>query len=348
MLGVLRQLDDAELVAASDSVCTGLQLVNFLQDVPRDLELGRVYLPAEDRAPVRRSRARPAERRAARAAAFEADARGDAAARGRRSARRGSAAGSAARSALFARGGLAALDALEERELGRLHAAPEALARAARTRGRASSRSSENDEPRSTRRMPRSQRVTRARAKNFAYGIMLLPREKRRAIAAIYAFAREVDDVADGELAGRARSARRLEELRAALEASRAVRRDARRARRRAQAISDIPREALAALVDGGLQDTRAAALRDVRRAARLLRAASPARSASRASPSTAPTTPSARETLGIALQLINIMRDVREDWELGRVYLPQDELARFGVAEDDIANGRMTPAGGR
>ena len=49
VLGVLRRLDDAELVAASDSVCTGLQLVNFLQDVPRDLELRRVYLPAEDR-----------------------------------------------------------------------------------------------------------------------------------------------------------------------------------------------------------------------------------------------------------------------------------------------------------
>src|SRR5262249_56854049 len=50
VLGVLRRLDEPELVAASDSVCTGLQLVNFLQDVPRDLELGRVYLPAEDRA----------------------------------------------------------------------------------------------------------------------------------------------------------------------------------------------------------------------------------------------------------------------------------------------------------
>ena len=49
VLGVLRRLDDPEIVAASDSVCTGLQLVNFLQDVPRDLELGRVYLPAEDR-----------------------------------------------------------------------------------------------------------------------------------------------------------------------------------------------------------------------------------------------------------------------------------------------------------
>ena len=49
VLGVVRRLDDSALVAASDSVCTGLQLVNFLQDVPRDLELGRVYLPAEDR-----------------------------------------------------------------------------------------------------------------------------------------------------------------------------------------------------------------------------------------------------------------------------------------------------------
>ena len=49
VLGVLRELDDDELVAASDDVCTGLQLVNFLQDVPRDLELGRTYLPAEDR-----------------------------------------------------------------------------------------------------------------------------------------------------------------------------------------------------------------------------------------------------------------------------------------------------------
>jgi squalene synthase HpnC len=49
VLGILRKADDPALVNASDDVCTGLQLVNFLQDVPRDLELGRVYLPAEDR-----------------------------------------------------------------------------------------------------------------------------------------------------------------------------------------------------------------------------------------------------------------------------------------------------------
>src|SRR6185295_11607715 len=63
VLGVLRRLDDAEAVELSDDVCTGLQLVNFLQDVPRDVALGRVYLPA-----VRCHLARAAERAAARTA----------------------------------------------------------------------------------------------------------------------------------------------------------------------------------------------------------------------------------------------------------------------------------------
>jgi squalene synthase HpnC len=49
VLGVLRRLDDGEAVALSDDVCTGLQLINFVQDVPRDLALRRIYLPADDR-----------------------------------------------------------------------------------------------------------------------------------------------------------------------------------------------------------------------------------------------------------------------------------------------------------
>jgi squalene synthase HpnC len=48
VLGIYGRADDPELVAMSDSVCTGLQLVNFVQDPPRDLSLGRVYLPQED------------------------------------------------------------------------------------------------------------------------------------------------------------------------------------------------------------------------------------------------------------------------------------------------------------
>jgi squalene synthase HpnC len=48
VLGVYGRASDPELVALSDSICTGLQLVNFIQDPPRDLALGRVYLPQED------------------------------------------------------------------------------------------------------------------------------------------------------------------------------------------------------------------------------------------------------------------------------------------------------------
>lgn len=46
---------------------------------------------------------------------------------------------------------------------------------------------------------------------------------------------------------------------------------------------------------------------------------------------------------LGLALQLTNILRDVAEDWERGRVYLPQDELAAFGLSEEVIAGGKVT-----
>ena len=47
---------------------------------------------------------------------------------------------------------------------------------------------------------------------------------------------------------------------------------------------------------------------------------------------------------LGLALQMTNILRDVAEDWERGRIYLPQDEMALFGLPEGAIADGRVTP----
>ena len=45
---------------------------------------------------------------------------------------------------------------------------------------------------------------------------------------------------------------------------------------------------------------------------------------------------------LGVALQLTNILRDIREDWHAGRVYLPQEELAAYGLSEEDLAAGRV------
>ena len=180
------------------------------------------------------------------------------------------------------------------------------------------------------------QRVTRERAKNFAYGIMVLPREKRRAIAAIYAFAREVDDVADGDLPV-AEKRMRLEALRASLDAEPAGAMSI--ALHDARARYGIPRDALSALVDGGLQDleqTRYATFDDLRGyCEKVAGAVGVACIAVYGSDDV-----ERAMTLGIALQLINIMRDVEEDAELGRVYLPQDELEQFGVTE----LGRVTP----
>jgi squalene synthase HpnC len=112
VLGVVGRAGDLQLVAWSDDVCTALQLVNFLQDVPRDLALGRVYLPAEERRrfgvtqldrpsePLRRLLELEAERARALLASGERlrEAIGG---------RTGRAIG------LFARGGLAAIEALE-------------------------------------------------------------------------------------------------------------------------------------------------------------------------------------------------------------------------------------------
>ncbi len=186
------------------------------------------------------------------------------------------------------------------------------------------------------------ERVTRERARNFAYGIMVLPKAKRRAIAAIYAFAREVDDIADGDAApGEKRL--RLEELHRRLdeppddEAMWVALGDAR-------ARFSISAQALHDLVDGGLIDLDRSRydtfgeLRDY--CAHVAGAVGIACIGVYGSDQ-----PQRAESLGIALQLINIIRDVREDWRLGRVYLPQDELASYGVSEDDIAAGRLTPA---
>jgi squalene synthase HpnC len=113
VLGLLRRADDGELVRASDDVCTGLQLVNFLQDVPRDLALGRVYLPAEDRRRYDVTVLDAPNEPLTRLLRFEADrARGLLEAGGLLRTRIGGRVGRAV--GLFARGGLAALDALED------------------------------------------------------------------------------------------------------------------------------------------------------------------------------------------------------------------------------------------
>ena len=173
-------------------------------------------------------------------------------------------------------------------------------------------------------------RITRREAKNFAYGIMVLPRAKRQAIAAIYAFARTVDDVADGELPPEEKRAR-LEELRTALGEDPAdpvfvALRDARER-------FGIPREPLEALIDGGLQDLEQSTYGDFAELRGYCEKVAGAVGLACVPIYGSDDTEHAM-TLGIALQLINIIRDVDEDRRLGRVYLPQDELTAFGVEE--------------
>lgn len=187
------------------------------------------------------------------------------------------------------------------------------------------------------------EQLTRERARNFAWGIRLLPKAKRRAMAAIYAFAREVDDIADDPALPEAERRARLEALRESLDgdpgdsAMLVALADAR-------ARYPISGDALNALIDGGLQDTeqvRYDDFDDLRAyCSRVAGAVGVACMAVYGADQ-----PQRAEALGIALQLINIMRDVDEDWSLGRVYIPQDELASFGVSEGDIAAGRCTPA---
>jgi phytoene synthase len=173
-------------------------------------------------------------------------------------------------------------------------------------------------------------RITRREAKNFAYGIMVLPRAKRQAIAAIYAFARRVDDVADGGLPPEQRRAE-LEELRAALDAEPTD--PVFVALRDARDRFGIPREPLAALVDGGLQDIERATYADFTELRGYCEKVAGAVGLACVPVYGSDDTEHA-QTLGIALQLINIIRDVDEDRRLGRVYLPQDEIGAFGVEE--------------
>jgi squalene synthase HpnC len=112
VLGLLWLDREPQLVAASDDVCTGLQLVNFLQDVPRDLALGRIYLPAEDRRSFDVDRLDRPSPELTELLRFEAERARALLAGGRiLQDRIGGRVGRAV--GLFARGGLAALAALE-------------------------------------------------------------------------------------------------------------------------------------------------------------------------------------------------------------------------------------------
>jgi phytoene synthase len=199
------------------------------------------------------------------------------------------------------------------------------------------------------------ERIVGTEARNFSYGIRLLPKPKRQALSAVYAFARRVDDIGDGDLSP--------DDKTAALD----------EARKQVAAPGDHPGDpvmvaladsaarypidlgAFGELIDGCEMDQRGTVYQTWDDLAVYCRCV--AGSIGRLSlgvfnpPSlhTDPDVPNAlANTLGLALQLTNILRDVREDLTTGRIYLPREDLEAHGVELTLNADGNLDPQNGR
>ena len=190
-------------------------------------------------------------------------------------------------------------------------------------------------------------RVTRREARNFYFAFLTLPAKQRRAIYVAYTFCRHCDDSVDAE-GTHAEKLRRIEDLRSRLTQAYAGNAD--------QPLFiglcdvaetySIPEQYYQEVLNGVESDlvkTRYADFEELR--AYCYQVASVVglicihifgyRGGEEAHRGAI--------DLGLAMQLTNICRDVREDWEFGRVYLPQDELQRFGVTEADLGNRAVT-----
>jgi phytoene synthase len=187
--------------------------------------------------------------------------------------------------------------------------------------------------------------IVRACARNFSYAIGLLPADKRRGMSAIYALARRIDDIGDGGLPA-AKKVSMLDEARASLPGRHAP--DPHDpvlvALADASERFNLPLDAFDDLIDGVRSDVRAIVSYETpeelvhycRQVAgsigRLAAAVFGSHNEAAAN--------NLADDLGVALQLTNILRDVLEDREHGRVYLPGTELDRFGCPPDPLAAG--------
>jgi 15-cis-phytoene synthase len=188
----------------------------------------------------------------------------------------------------------------------------------------------------------RCEAITRRRAGNFYYGIRLLPRDKRRGICAVYAFARRVDDIGDGELEPARKLALLSDEERALSRLGGNVPADpVMTALADASERFELPLGALRDLIAGVRMDVGGASyerFEDLvlycRRVAgaigRLCLAIFGTRGGARGAGAVRADV--LADDLGVALQLTNILRDVREDAMRARVYVPSEDLARFGM----------------
>jgi squalene synthase HpnC/squalene synthase HpnD len=377
---------DAERQRLSDATCTALQLANFWQDVSRDLEKGRIYIPLEALASHGLTEDDIVQRR------FDAryvSLMKELVARTRQLFAEGMPLAQRVDPELrvdiemFSRGGLAVLDAIEAIGYNTLERRPsiskgkhlQLLARALFLRAFAPATSPSSPAPVAPRGLAiveggcispghaptlsnfgdgvarsyvECRRVARAAASNFYYAFFMLPEAKRNALCALYAFMRLVDDVSDtvGSVAEKQKG---LTRWRAALDA--AVAGDC-SSHPILPAFADtiarfhIPPRYFHDLISGAEMDLTVAEYPTFDRLREYCYrvAGTVGLTCLRVFGFDDPHAPDLAEKLGIAFQLTNILRDVPKDYEMGRVYLPLEDLERFGVRREALARGPVTP----
>ncbi|HUA02099.1 MAG TPA: squalene synthase HpnC [Candidatus Aquilonibacter sp.] len=370
---------DPERRRLSDFTCTALQLANFWQDVSRDLEKGRIYIPLDALAAHGLTEAEIVARRFdERYAALMKSL----IARTRELFAAGVPLAETLDGALrididlFSRGGMAILDAIESSGYNTLERRPalskltqigllgNAMVRRALTRddGGATRKSTEvatgqrNLRPASpgvsviaalgkseTVRASYAEcnRIARAARSSFYLAFFGLPKAKRDALCALYAFMRLVDNVSDepGDLESKRRG---LAQWRAKLDE--AVGGDT-----SGHAISpaladtiarfEIPTRYFHDLISGAEMDLTVASYATFDRLAEYCYrvAGTVGLTCLYVFGFRDPRSPDLAERLGLAFQMTNILRDVRADYEMGRVYLPAEDIERFGCSPEEF-----------
>jgi squalene synthase HpnC/squalene synthase HpnD len=371
---------DAERQRLSDATCTALQLANFWQDVSRDLKIGRIYIPLEN---LRAHGLEFADIEAQRFSEKYASLMRDLVARTRALFGEGLPLAASVAADLrvdiemFSRGGLAVLDAIEQAGYNTLQKRPSIgkatqamlLVRAVlgRMRSAGPARQIENggvsakhsavgDRHAAARAATpeavdasydECKRVARESASNFYYAFYLLPEQKRRSLGALYAYMRLVDDAADepGDVASKQRGLSRWRGLTDAAYAGDTSGHAILPAFADTCSRFSIPSRYFHDLISGAEMDLTepSYATFDRLREYCYRVAGTVGLTCIHVFGFRDPRAPDVAERLGIAFQLTNILRDLRTDYEMGRVYLPQEDLEQFGVRAAELA-GPVSP----
>jgi squalene synthase HpnC len=392
---------DAERQQLSDATCTALQLANFWQDVGRDLDKGRIYIPLEALAAHGLSEDDIVTRR------FDTrfvSLMKDLIARTRELFQHGMPLAGRVDSALrvdiemFSRGGLAVLDSIEAIGYNTLHHRPSipkskqlrlllrALVQRMFARDQVSVRSVSTEPGRmaiveggcvqpAIRKIEdtansgvawsysQCHQIARAARSNFYYAFYLLPKPKCDGLAALYAFMRLVDDVADlGEDLPAAQQG--LAKWRAAFDeavtgssqffdgtAAKHLEKPLYGEREVLPALIDtmrrynMPARYLHDLISGAEMDLTVKSYPTFDRLREYCYrvAGTVGLTCTHVFGYRDPRALDLAEKLGLAFQLTNIIRDVHEDAALGRVYIPGEDIARYGVAPEDFSRSEAT-----